>query len=161
MDTTDITALLAEYGDSLNRILPRLFGVLGEGIVCAELQRRGIPSKLCLGQKRAIDLETEGGLRVQVKTAQKPKFTTRIGQSQFDPGHVPDVWVLVLLNDINKPRFFVLTHQEICGLQKLRNQEWNEGYFKRHGTDFDIKRGVDNLLLADVQMYEDKWKKLR
>ena len=134
MDANDISNLISQYGESLKRVLPRLVGVLGEGIVLAELTKLGIPATLCDGQKRAVDLRTKGGLSIQVKTAQEPKFVTKIGQKRFDARHLPDVWVLVLLADINKPRFFVLTHQEICTLQKARNQQWNDEYFKRHGN---------------------------
>ena len=159
VDATDINALLSEYGDSLECVLPKLLGVLGEGIVHAELRKRGITSKLCPGQKRAVDLETESGLRIQVKTAQKHRFVTGIAQKRFDAGHVPDVWVLVLLTS-SKARFFILTHEEICSLQKVCNDEWNRAYFNRHGRAFE-KQGVDTLLLDRVKDYEDQWEKLR
>src|SRR6266480_1606526 len=97
MNTRDIASLLSEYGDTFDRVLPRLLGVLGEAIVCAELKKQGIRAKLCRGQKRSIDLLTDSGLRIQVKTAQTARFVTGLSQKNFYKGHEPDIWVLVLI----------------------------------------------------------------
>ena len=159
MNTRDIASLLFKYGDTFDRVLPRLHGVLGEGIVCAELKRQGISAKLCRGQKRSIDLLTDSGRRIQVKTAQNPKFVTNLTQKNFYKEDEPHIWVLVLIAGAH-PRFFILTHQEICKLQKAVNKASERRYFKRHGKPFKGP-GVDNVRLAVVEQYEDKWSKVR
>lgn len=159
MNTREIASLLSEYGDTFDRVLPRLLGVLGEAIVCAELKKHCIRAKLCRGQKRSIDLVTDTGRRIQVKTAQRPKFVTNLSQKNFYKEDEPHIWVLVLIGGA-RPRFFILTHREICKLQKAVNKASERRYFKRHGKPFK-GRGVDNVRLAAVEQYEDKWSKVR
>jgi hypothetical protein len=58
-------------------------------------------------------------------------------------------------------RCFVLTHQEICDVQKQRNMQYAEGYHARHGRQPDFSVGVDNVTVEDVREHEGKWMKIK
>lgn len=156
----DMISLLSEYGDTFSLVLPRLLGVLGEAIVCSELKKRGIEAELCRGNKRSVDLLLTGtGLRIQVKTSQGAKFVTRLGQKGFENPDVPDFWVLLLISK-NGARFFILTHREICDIQRARNEAYAKRYFVRNGKQPDLGKGVDNVTVGDVAEHENQWSEI-
>lgn len=96
-----------------------------------------------------------------MKAAQTRGWVTGIHQRKR-PGKAPDIWVLVLFES-ECERFFVLTNEEIVGLQKEENEKWLEGYRRRHdGREYDIATGVDNLPLKAVESAgcENAWDKI-
>lgn len=163
MDKTDIiNSLLRQYGSStINLVFHRLFAVLGEAIACTELQNLGIDTELCRGNKRSVDIVLKHTkLRIQVKTSRAAKFVTRLAQRGFNNPDSPNFWVLVKISENGSIRFFVLSHSEICEIQKAGNAEYARKHLARHGEPYDISKGVDNVTLASVENYEDKWFKI-
>jgi hypothetical protein len=113
----------------------------------------------------AISDRKERALKIEVKTIQQGNFVTNITRKGLDKDpHAPDFWVLFQIRpDQNagfKERFFVLTHEEICRVQKVRNQAFAKEHFARHGKQFDFSKGVDGVRVADVEPYENKWSKI-
>jgi hypothetical protein len=139
MNATEIVSLLSEYGDTLDRVLPRLLGVIGEGIVCSELNKRGVEAKLCPG---------------------RTKFVTRLTQKVVNNPDKPDFWVLLQISKDGGKRFFILSHPEIWEIQKARNDAYARDRVERGGEPPDFSKGVDNVTLADVKEYEDQWCKI-
>ena len=82
----------------------------------------------------------------------------------MDAKDAPDFWVLVQIhNDANVrfvEKFFVLTHKEICEKQKAANDKCLKAYSARHGQEFDISKGVDEIAAADVAQFENEWPKI-
>ena len=99
-------------------------------------------------------------LRIQVKTSQRSRFVTRLAQKSPTNDDSPDFWVLLHINEEGGRRFFVLTHPEICEIQKARNEVYAHKYIARHGKPPDFSKGVDNVTLTDVKEFEDKWPKI-
>src|SRR6266571_873293 len=161
MEISDVVSLLSEYGPTaFESVLPRLLGVLGEAVVCRELKKQcDIEAEVCPGNKRSVDLLVGGTkLRIQVKTSQTGRFVTRLTQKGFNKPDVPDLWVLFLVGK-NAPRFFILTHEEICKAQKARNEAY-AGKCAQRGKQPDFSKGVDNIRVEDVKQYEGQWSKI-
>jgi hypothetical protein len=58
-------------------------------------------------------------------------------------------------------RFFVLTHKEICEAQAARNHVYAVKYQTRYGRMPDFSKGVDNILVTDLdQQHENAWHKI-
>jgi len=100
-----------------------------------------------------------------VKTSQQDRFVTSITQKYLanDTG-APDFWVLVQIEPNEdgtfNEQFFVLTHQEIWHVQNARNEAYLKKYIAKHGKQFDLSKGVDNVTVADVKQYKDQWSKI-
>jgi len=141
-----------------------LLNLAGEFRVCSELNKRGAFATVTYGNRKGVDLfvineKTGKSFKIEVKTSQQPRFVTGISQKKADTP--PDYWVLFLLQSSKDgsfvERFFVLTHEEICSVQKRRNQKYARTYKKKHGIMPDFSKGVDNVTLDDVYEHEDAW----
>lgn len=146
-----------------------LLNLAGEFRVCSELNKRGVFATVTYGNRKgvdvfAIDENTGKSLKIEVKTSQHPRFVTSISQKKMTPGTSPDYWVLFFLQPQAKgsfvERFFVLTHKEICSVQRKRNQKYARRYRKKHGCSPDFSKGVDNVLIDDVLEFENAWNEI-
>lgn len=154
--------------------MPKIPGYLlhlaGEYRVCSELNKRGIFATVTYGNCKSVDVYAisdllETALKIEVKTSQQGNFVTRITQKNLrDDRHAPDFWVLFQIRPGEKAsfkeRFFVLTHQEICDAQEIRNSAYAKNYLDRHGKAPDFSTGVDNVKISDIELYEDQWSKI-
>jgi len=156
--------------ERMSRIEPYLLSLAGEYRVCSELNKRGIFATVTYGNRKSVDVYAISGrrecaLKIEVKTTQRARFVTRIGQKKLarDPT-APDFWVLVQVRQNRDgsfaDRFFVLTHREICKIQARRNRAYAKEYRTKHGGDPDFSAGVDNVTVADVAEHEDQWRKI-
>lgn len=152
------------------KIPPYLLNLAGEYRVCSELNKRGVFATVTYGNRKGVDVyaisdRQERALKIEVKTSQQDKFVTSITQKGLanDPD-APDFWVLFQIQPGEdatfKERFFVLAHEEICRVQKARNDAYAKKYFARHGKQPDLSTGVDNVTIADVEQFEDQWSKI-
>ncbi len=132
--------------------IPKYFlNLAGEYRICSELNKRGIFATVTYGNLKGVDVYAIGGreaLKIEVKTSQEDKFVTGIAQKKglLDNGpDAPDFWVLFQIlparNGTFEEHFFVMSHQQICAVQKERNKAYAEKYFARYGKQFDISRG--------------------
>ncbi|HEV8605628.1 MAG TPA: hypothetical protein VGQ99_09695, partial [Tepidisphaeraceae bacterium] len=103
----------------------------------------------------AISDRCERALKIEVKTSQMNSFVTSItrkGLAKRRNG--PDFWVLfrieLRMDASFKETFFILSDQEICRIQRVRNGRFQKRYFARHGKRFDMRKGVDNVTVDDV-----------
>lgn len=139
----------------------------GEYRICSELNKRGVFATITYGTRKGADVYAIGehgrAMRIEVKTSQRKQFVTGISQKSFSDGS-PDFWVLFLLRPMEnggfEERFFVLTHEEACKAQRMRNAIYAEKYVARHGIPPDFSSGVDNLKIEDVEEFEDQWEKI-
>ena len=148
-----------------------LLNLAGEYRICSELNKRGVFATMTYGNRKGVDVyaisdRQERALKIEVKTAQINRFVTNITRRGLDKDHpdAPDFWVLFQIlpdqNETFKERFFVLTHREICKVQKGVSQAWEKGYFERHGKQFDRTKGVDGVNVAHVEQFENHWAKI-
>ena len=151
----------------MERIPLDLLSLAGEYRVCSELIKRGVFVTMTYGNRKAVDVYAIGdrqkrATKIEVKTSQEGRFVTNIARKCLasDP-QAPDFWVLVQTqhreDDTFNERFFILTHQEICKAQEDRNKPFAEKYLARHGKPPDPLKGVDNVTMEDVKLYENKW----
>ena len=151
----------------------------GEYRVASELLKRGLNATVTFGHAKSADVVAYGSNRkaavIEVKTSQQKNFVTGFYNKYKTPKHEhPDFWVLVQVTvgpDNNfTERFFILSHAELSVIQAKRNRayrircgdvtenqrlSWEDHY--RLTTD---ARGVDNVLLTDVEKFENKWGKI-
>jgi hypothetical protein len=167
------------------RIPQYLLSLAGEYRVCSELNRRRVFATVTYGNRKSVDVyaisdRRERALKIEVKTSQQGNFVTKITQkftnkavresrtkitmSDLVDDHAPDFWVLVQMqvdgNESFGDRFFVMTHHELCEEQLKRNDSYAEKYLAKHGTRPDQSKGIDNLLIDDVEQFEDQWDKI-
>jgi hypothetical protein len=153
------------------RIPPYLLSIAGEYRVCSELNKRGVFATVTYGNRKQVDVyaisdRNERALKIEVKTSQRKNFVTGITQKELaDSADAPDFWVLFqILRESDgkfKERFFVLSHVEICDAQKERNRLFDDKYFAKHGSHYDMSEGVDSVLVENVEkLHEDKWEKI-
>ncbi|MBN1361109.1 MAG: hypothetical protein JW993_10970 [Sedimentisphaerales bacterium] len=151
----------------------------GEYRVASELLKRGLNATVTFGHAKSADVVAYGPNRraavIEVKTSQQKNFVTSFYNKFETPDDEhPDFWVFVQVNgDLERgfaERFFILSHEELSVIQARRNR----AYRLRHGDVADDQqlswedhhrltndnRGVDNVLLADVEDYEDAWAKI-
>jgi len=154
----------------VDRIEPYLLNLAGEYRVCSELCKRGVLATVTYGNRKGVDVyaisdRQERALKIEVKTSQRGRFVTGITQKGLaeDPT-APDFWVLFELAAANDgtftERFFVLTHSEICRIQKAKNKKHNDRYESKHGRRYDFSLGVDNVTINDVERHENHWSKV-
>lgn len=164
-------------------ILSYLLNLAGEYRVCSELNKRGVFATVTYGTRKGADVyaisdRKTRALKIEVKTSQKGNFVTSLSQKcgKDDPNRAgfwkrraadedsPDFWVLFQIkvgDDTSfNERFFVLTHEEICAAQQKRNTAYSKKYHARHGRQPDFSRGVDNVVVEDVEQHEDAWHKI-
>lgn len=140
--------------------------------VTSELLIRGLDACVTFGNMKAADVVVWGQNRqvklIEVKASQRGRFVTNFYQKfKTKKQQHPNFWVLVDI-DVKDCRFFVLSHSELANIQANRNiarrvargtmvagekMTWNE----MHKL---VKNGVDNVLTADVETYENKWEKI-
>ena len=149
----------------------------GEYRVASELLKRNLNATVTYGNAKSADVVVYGSNRkakiIEVKTSQQKNFVTSFYNKYKNPEYEhPDFWILLQVkveSDNNfSERFFILTHKELAIIQAKRNR----AYRLKHG---DIKenqkltweqhyqlsqKGVDNVLLTDVEKYENKWDKI-
>jgi hypothetical protein len=149
----------------------------GEYRVASEFLKRGLNATVTFGNAKSADVVAYGPNRkavvIEVKTSQQKNFVTGFYNKYATPeDEHPDFWVLVQTNaDATHgftERFFILSHSELSIIQAERNR----AYLIRRG---DVKedeqlswedhyrfsqKGVDNVLLADVEEYEDRWDRI-
>ncbi|HEX4797642.1 MAG TPA: hypothetical protein VH370_27860 [Humisphaera sp.] len=159
-----------------------LLNLAGEYRVCSELNKRGVFATVTYGTRKGVDVyaisdRKTRALKIEVKTSQKKNFVTSLSQKcDDDPNsdgfwerraadeQAPDFWVLFQIRPIANSsfaeRFFVLTHKEICNAQCTRNSAYGQKYLSNHGKMPDFSTGVDNVVIADIERYEDQWDKI-
>jgi len=153
----------------MNKITTYHLNLAGEYRVCSELHKRNIFGTITYGQRKGTDIFAIGSdnrtIRIEVKASQNSRFVTSITQKKLDgASDAPDVWVLFSLRSLAdneyEERFFVLTHPEICAIQKARNDAYGKKYRKKHGRAVDFSKGVDNITISDVEQHENAWDKI-
>jgi hypothetical protein len=150
----------------LDRRIPKyLLNLAGEYRVASELNKQGVFATVTYGNRKSADVYATGtngvARKVEVKTSQTGTFVTRISQKGlFGRSLAPDFWVLVYFLPNESERFFILSHEEICIVQKKRNDEYARNYEEIHERWPDISKGVDNVRVKDVQAYEGRWTKI-
>lgn len=131
-------------------------GMAGEYSVCAELLKRGHNASITMGNAKAVDIiiftSDNTYRRIEVKTSRNKRFVTGFFQKYYDKTLAlhPDFWVLVHLDEEFKSRYFILTHEEMGSVQMKRNEM----------DDWERIVGCDNVLLKDIEQFEDKWEKI-
>lgn len=138
----------------------------GEYRVAAELLLRGLYASVTFGNKKGADIFAIGDNRksavVEVKASQTKRFVTGLYQkyrTQDIPR--PDFWVLYSVQRIDRgfsERFFVLTHEEMAGVQGERNCPGEKLTYLQRAER--VKAGVDNVKMTDVEPYEGQWEKI-
>jgi hypothetical protein len=146
-----------------------LLNLAGEYRVCSELNKRGIFATITYGNRKGVDVyaisdRQERALKIEVKTSQRDNFVTSISKKWLDDPLPPDFWVLCQIRPVDdgsfSERFFVLTHKEICEVQRARNEEYGEHYLAKHGRPFDFSKGVDSVTVDNVKGFEGQWRKI-
>jgi hypothetical protein len=147
-----------------------LLNLAGEYRVCSELNKRGVFATITYGNRKGVDIyaisDTKNrALKIEVKTSQHGRFVTGIAQKDLETSpYAPDFWVLcdIKADDSGTfaERFFILDHATICRIQKARNQKYADKYISKHGKAPDPKGGVDNVIINDVEKYEDQWTRI-
>jgi len=132
-------------------------GMVGEYFVTAELNRRGINASMTYGNAKKADIiayspEDKTCEIVEVKTTDKNKWV--IGGKMPIPDN--NIWVLVLLNDNEYPRYFIFTGAQLYQCLKPQDVEYRKKYLEKHGKDFD-GRGVVSLKKILADPFENKW----
>lgn len=147
-----------------------LLSLAGEYRICSELLKRGVFATVTYGNRKSVDVyaisdRQDRATKIEVKTTQKETFVTGITQKglEHDPT-APDFWVLFQLQPKQDgtflERFFVLSHSEICAIQAKRNRAYAKKYQAKHGIPPDLKKGVDNVTVADVEQHAEEWTKV-
>ncbi len=154
----------------MEKIPTHLLSLAGEYRVCSEIIKRGAFATVTYGNQKAVDVyvindRSDLALKIEVKTSQKNGFVTSITQKGLaDDPQAPDFWVLFHLKNNGEgnfaERFFVLSHAEICAVQKARNRAYGRQYKAKHGRPYDFSTGVDNVRMDDVLVHEDAWYKI-
>jgi hypothetical protein len=152
------------------KIAQYLLNLAGEYRVCSELNKRGVFATVTYGNRKGVDVyaiseRQERALKIEVKTSQQRNFVTNITRKCLkDDPCAPDFWVLFQIQTGDgatfSERFFILTHREICEAQEARNAEHAKKYFSKWGKQPDFSKGIDNVLIKDVDGFEDKWSKI-
>jgi len=140
----------------------------GEYRVCAELLKRGIFATVTFGNMKGVDIVAVGPNRraaiVEVKTSQSPRFVTSFYQKYETPDKEhPTFWVLYMIAPRDAAfdeRFFVLTHDEMAQAQGERNCPGENLSYEENARRYPRGKGVDNVLLKNVESYEDDWEKI-
>jgi len=148
----------------MEKIPSYLLNLAGEYRICSELNKLGILATITYGNHKGADVyaisdQHERALKIEVKTSQRGNFVTNITRKGLaDDPTAPDFWVLF---QIHTEEFFVLTHEEICRIQKERNDKYAQKFFARYGKQ--PPPGVDNVTIEDVNRKEFKnnWGKIK
>lgn len=128
----------------------------GEYGVASELLKRGFDVNITIGHAKAMDIlvsnvsEGQRGFKsIEVKTSRNKKFVTNFFQKYitFGTPH-PDFWVIVHIDKTELSHYYILTHEEMAKVQMAQNKmsSWHA-----------VPNGCDNVLLSQINMYENKW----
>jgi hypothetical protein len=147
--------------------------------VASELLKQNLNATVTFGNAKSADVVAYGLNRkakiIEVKTSQQKNFVTSFYNKYKNPAQEhPDFWVLVQVRtdpDYNlTERFFILSHDELSVVQAERNQAYwiKRGFITKdklltwedHYRLITEKRGVDDVLLTDVEKFENKWDKI-
>jgi hypothetical protein len=138
----------------------------GEYRVAAELLKRNLFATVTYGNKKGADIFAIGSSRcaavIEVKASNSRRFVTKFYQKYPDPAKPhPDFWVLYSVRESDagfEERFFVLSHEELAQAQGRRNCPGQSlSYAERAAR---ARKGVDNVLIQDVEPSENKWDKI-
>lgn len=151
----------------------------GEYRVASELLKRGLNATVTFGHAKSADVVAYGSNRkatvIEVKTSQQKNFVTSFYNKYKTPGDEhPDFWILVQVkrgpDRSFRERFFILSHVELSIIQAERNRAYRVKHgdvterqrlsWEDHYLLTNDARGVDNVLLTDVEKSEDKWGKI-
>lgn len=161
----------------MHRLGKHHLSLAGEYRVASELLRRGLNATVTFGNAKSADVVAYGRNRratvIEVKTSQQKNFVTGFyNKYRSSEQEHPDFWIMVqMMRDSHgqhTERFFVLTHTELAAIQAERNRAYHikrgnikpsdELPWERH---YELsQRGVDNVLLTDVEAYEAQWDKI-
>lgn len=135
-------------------------GMAGEYFVTAELNRRGIHASMTYGNAKKADIvayspEQKNCEVIEVKTTDKNKWVV----GNYLPTPNDDIWVLVLLNENEHPRYFIFTGVELNKCLEPQDREYRKKYLAKHGKEFDGK-GVVSLKQDLAIPFENKWSKI-
>ncbi|MEI8373105.1 MAG: hypothetical protein WCJ35_09775 [Planctomycetota bacterium] len=138
----------------------------GEYRVCSEVLKRGVFATITYGNMKGADILVVGKNRkaavIEVKASNSCRFVTGFYQKYKTPDQdYPNFWVLYSVCEQNGEfieRFFVLTHAEMAKAQAQRNHPKKTlDYAERVKR---AARGVDNVILKDVDRYESRWDRI-
>lgn len=141
---------------AINQHEKQRLSLAGEYGACSELSKRGFDVSITMGNAKAVDIvlfKKDGTYqRIEVKTSRSKRFVTGFFQKYYDKTQAlhPDFWVFVHIDEEYKSHYYILTHEEMGSVQMKRNM-------------MDVwKRivGCDNVLLEDIDQFEDKWDKI-
>lgn len=130
--------------------------MVGEYSVCAELLKRGYHASITMGNAKAVDIivlmEDKTYRKIEVKTSRNTRFVTSFFQKYYERSLTlhPDFWILVHIDNANQSHYYILTHREIGDLQMKRNKM----------DVWEKIRGCDNVLLKDIEQFENQWEKI-
>ncbi len=138
----------------------------GEYRVAAELLKHGLFATVTYGNKKGADIFAIGDNRraavIEVKASNSNRFVTKFYQKYPDEDAVhPDFWVLYSVRssvDAFVERFFVLSHGELAAAQGSRNcpgESFSYAEYASHAS-----KGVDNVVIGNVENYENAWGKI-
>jgi hypothetical protein len=150
-----------------NGISKDLLSLAGEHRVASELCKLGLFATITPGKRKQTDLyaindDSKIYVRIEVKSSQTNRFVTGISQRKIKVDYnPPHFWVLVLF-ERGTERFFVLTNGEIESLQERKNKPFLARFREKNGKDFDLRVGVDNLSISDLNKidHENRWDKI-
>jgi hypothetical protein len=151
----------------------------GEYRVASELLKRNLNATVTFGNAKSADVVAYGDNRktiiIEVKTSQQKNFVTGFyNKYENAKQEHPDFWILLQVKvDISNnfsERFFIISHDELSVIQAGRNR----AYRLKHGDITENQKltwedhyrltteahGVDNVLLTDVEKFENKWDKI-
>jgi hypothetical protein len=154
----------------MKKIPSNLLSLAGEYRVCSELIKRQIFATITYGNHKSVDVyaiceSQKRAVRIEVKSSQASNFVTNITQEKLtDNPSAPDFWVLVHFEWDSRSefteRFFILTHSEICKVQGETNKKYLDKYRAKHGKDYDIMTGVDEIPATNLEQFENQWSKI-
>jgi hypothetical protein len=135
----------------------------GEYRVAAELLKRGLFATVTYGNKKGADIYAVGSNRraavIEVKASNSSRFVTSLYQKYSNPDEPhPDFWVLYSVRKSGadfKEQFFILSHKELAQAQGRRNCPGELLAYSEYAAR--ARKGVDNVLIQDVETSENKW----
>lgn len=132
----------------------------GEYFVAAQLQRLNIFSSITYGNAKAADVavfdkESDRAVFIEVKTS--PKGRWPIGPCVPCRSSRPYVFVYLPNNNIDPPRYFVMTQSDIHSLLMPGEQTYLKNYKSNNGREYGNKRGVAAMTMKFALEYENNW----
>jgi len=132
----------------------------GEFGTLSELLKRNLDARITIGNTKAMDIQVmypDGNWKsIEVKTSRNKRFVTNYWQKYYDPNKVhPDYWVIVYIDKDEASHYHILTHAELGVIQAKRAGRSPEDYSKD-----DCPKGVDNVELKHIAIFENMWEKI-